>query len=101
MVLIVACIVLAVMVKTIWDILFRKVERDKLLSSYAENPLSHLFVMVWSVFFVMFFVGIFVPTFGRLPLTESGWQVWQIGFLGTFGMWIATWFIDIDGLDEK
>ncbi|GHE98181.1 hypothetical protein GCM10016455_18570 [Aliiroseovarius zhejiangensis] len=101
MVLIVTCIVIAVIIKTIWDLLFRKIEREKLLASYAESPLSHLFTMVWAVFFVMFFVGIFVPMFGNIQVTVSGWKVWQIGFFGNFGMWLITWFIDVDELDES
>jgi len=48
----------------------------------------------------MFFIGILVPFFGELEITDSGWQVWKVGIIGFFGCWVFTWFVDIDKIDQ-
>lgn len=52
-------------------------------------------------FFLMFFVGIFVPVFGKFNLTEDGWQVWEVSGFGSLGMWIVTWLVEVEKMDRK
>lgn len=95
------CILLALLIKVAWDFFTKPDERGKMLQTLVSRPLHSAFMIVWMAFFLMFFLGIFVPPLGEMEITGGGWQIWQIGILGFFGMWIATWFLDIDKMDKQ
>ena len=94
------CLLLGLLAKVSWDFVTKPTERSKMLASYAAKPLVSTFMVIWLTFFLMFFVGIFVPVFGEANITEDGWQVWEVGILGFFGLWVITWFLDLDKLDK-
>jgi hypothetical protein len=97
----VGCLLLGFLLKTLWDFAFRKDARKSLIAQYQEQPISHVFVATWMVFFVMAFCGILVPIFGNIELSNDGWQVWEVGIIGFIAMWLITCFVDIDKLDKK
>lgn len=101
MALIIALMLFAGLCKIAWDLAFRKLERRQLIEEYQKTPKSSLFVFVWMVFFVMFFGGVIVPFFGQISITDDGWQVWEVGFFGTFGMWLINLFVDINKWDNS
>jgi hypothetical protein len=63
-------------------------KREVMLKSFADDPIKMSFHLIWLIFFIMFFGGIFIQPFGMIKLTENGWQVWEIGGWGFFGMWL-------------
>ena len=84
-------------VKVLWDLATKPAQRKDMLSDYFSKPLPHIFMTVWMVFFIMFFVGIFAPIFGEINLTDDGWQVWEVGIFGFFGMFLIDCFFDVNG----
>jgi hypothetical protein len=91
------CFLLGLIVKILWDFATKPAKRQEMLAEYLSKPMPHLFMTLWMVFFIMAFVGIFVPIFGLMELTDDGWQVWEVGIIGFFGMWVASNLIDTDG----
>ena len=95
------CFLVAMMAKAVWDFVTKPASRNTMLAEYVQRPISTTFIMVWMTFFLMFFVGIFVPVFGKFNLTEDGWQVWEVGGFGSLGMWIVTWLVEVEKMDRK
>jgi hypothetical protein len=95
------CGLLALLIKMCWDFATKPDERGKMLTGYAAKPLASSYAAVQVTFFLMFFVGIFIRPFGDILLSNDGWQVWEVGIVGTFAMWMVTWFVDIEKLDRK
>lgn len=75
-------------------------ERCKMLGGYAATPLASSVMIVWLTFFLMFFVGVFVPVVGQANITQDGWQIWEVGILGFVGLWAITWFAGVEKPDN-
>ena len=89
-----AIIGLGAVAVSLWHFVSNPQKRAVMLKSFADDPIKMSFLLLWMIFFVMFFGGIIVTPFGMINLTEDGWQVWEIGAWGFFGMWfIGTIFI--------
>ena len=88
------CLLLVVLGKALWDFVKKPSERHKMIRELYENPLQNLFMLLWMTFFLMAFVGVFVPPIGEIEITRSGWQVWQVGIIGFFGCWVITFFVN-------
>ena len=95
-----ACLLLALLIKLAWDFFTKPVERATMLTGYAKKPIGSTFLVIWMAFFLMFFLGVFIRPLGDIQLTDDGWQVWEVGTLGFFGMWLVTWFISVEDLDK-
>ena len=95
------CLLVGVLVKSTWDFSTNNRERAKMIADNRENPLSHAVLFIWLVSIVVFWIGIFIPAFGRLEIAETGWHVVEVGAIGFFGIWFLGWFIDIEKLDKK
>ncbi|MCW8842566.1 MAG: hypothetical protein OQK00_04025, partial [Rhodobacteraceae bacterium] len=81
------CFLVAMIAKVFWDFFTGTSEKRRaMLQEYASRPFEHIFLTVWMTFFVMFFFGVFFPPFGEILLTNGGWQVWEVGIIGFFGM---------------
>jgi hypothetical protein len=70
------------------------------LGGYAATPVASSFLVDWLTFFLMFFVGVFVPVVGQANITQEGWQIWEVGILGVFGLWVITWFVGVEKPDN-
>jgi len=92
---------LALLAKISWDFVTNPTERSKMFAGYAAKPIGSTFLVLWVAFFLMFFLGIFVPVLGHINVTSDGWQVWEVGIWGFFGMWVITWFLEIERMDQK
>ena len=79
----------------VWE-LRKKEERQKMVAEMRERPLYALFVFTWFGFICVFFFGVMAPVLGEIEVGDTGLELWQIGGIGTFGMWIITWFVKID-----
>ncbi len=90
------CAIIALLVKAIWDFASSKKDREKIILEYRQKPRSHVFLVVQLVFFLMFFLGIFIPTVGSTRIGGLDLQVWQVGGLGFFVMWVAKSVLKIE-----
>lgn len=93
------CLLLGFIAKSIWSLLVRNEEGQKLSTEIKDKPLQWLVLSLWLAFFLMFFVGIFVPALGEQKFLSSGWDIWQVGLVGFFAGWPV--FTLVDRLDKK
>jgi hypothetical protein len=80
------CMLFGLVGWTIWN----RDERIKAIAEMKEKPGEWAFLLIWIVFIFLFFFGIFVPPLGEIELADTGWQLWQIGGVGTFSLFALT-----------
>ena len=87
------CLLVWIVVSTIWKAARQSSERASLVAEFKRNPLLCLvtFGMVLCIF--AFGFGIFLPAVGTIPVFDTGWKLWQAGGVGAVLLLLASWSI--------
>ncbi|SFQ14094.1 hypothetical protein [Tranquillimonas alkanivorans] len=79
------CLLIWIIAHTIVTAYRDKGERKKLFDEMRQEPLETIFLTTYSSAFVIFFIGIFIPALGEVEVGDTGWRLWQVAGVVSFG----------------
>jgi amino acid transporter len=79
------CILIFFLGSTFWGAYKSKEKREELKREFKKDPSKSIFVIIWVTGILMFFIGILIPVFGEKEFFDSGWEIWKVGMVITFG----------------